>query len=74
MEKCYEVEVAVHGATPPRGKPVKAVSFIIKACCPQVARSIAMDHARAEKVRHPRTYKNATFSVADEKIRLFWEE
>lgn len=71
MDYRYEVEVTVHGATPPRGKPVRAVTFIVKACCPQVARSIAMDHVRAAQIRHPRIYKNASFSVSDDNIRLF---
>lgn len=71
MDKHYEVWVTVHGATPPRGRPIKAVTFIVKACCPQVARSLALEYARAAKAKHPRKYKNATFSVADDDIKLF---
>lgn len=71
MDRHYEVKVTVHGATLPKGKPVKAIVFIVKACCPQVARSMALDYARAAKVEHPRRFKNATFSVANENIKLF---
>lgn len=71
MDKYYEVEVTVHGATPPRGRPVIALTYIVKACCPQTARSLALEYARGTKEKHPRKYKNATFSVADDNIKLF---
>lgn len=71
MNKHYEVAVTVQGATPPRGKPVIELTYIVKACCPQVARAMALEYARATKAKHPRKYKNAVFYVADDKIRLF---
>lgn len=73
MDKHYQVDVTVHGATPPKGsKPVIGLTYIVKACCPQTARALALDYARGTKARHPRKYKNATFSVADENIKLFF--
>lgn len=69
--KHWDVLVTVHGATPPRGKPVKGVGYIVKACCPQTARSLALDYARATQAKHPRKYKNATFTVEDENIKEF---
>lgn len=71
MDKHYTVDVTVRGATPPRGKPVTALTYVVKACCPQAARCIALDYARATQARHPRKYKNATFFVADDSINLF---
>lgn len=70
--KHYEVEVTVHGATPPKNsKPVRAAVYIVKAESPEDAKAKALEYAEGSKHRHPRTYKNATFSVADENVKLF---
>ncbi len=72
MMKHYEVTVTVHGATPPKGhKPVIAIGFIVKTDSPEDAKVKALDCAKMSKQKHPRRYKNATFSVADENVRIF---
>ncbi len=69
--KHYEVTVTVHGATPPTGRPVKGVTFIPKANSPEEAAELALEYAKAARQKHPRIYKNATFSVLMENIKLF---
>lgn len=71
MDKTYQVEVTVRGATSPKGcKPVIGLTYFVRVCCPQVARVQAIEYARMTKAGHPRKYKNAVFFVSDENITL----
>lgn len=69
--KHYEVEVTVHGATPPKGNPIVSLTFIVKADSPENAAQMALDSAKLKQLQHPRMYKNATFSVSADRVKIF---
>lgn len=51
--KHYEVTVTVHGATPPKGKPLIALGYIVKTDSPKGAKQMALDCARMTQLQHP---------------------
>lgn len=68
----YQVDVTVQGTTPPNGsKPVIGLTYFVKTDSPEDAKAKAVDCAKLTQLRHPRKYKNATFSVADENVKIF---
>lgn len=67
----YQVEITVHGATPPRGKPVIQLTYIIKAENPTNAGLQALNFAKCTQTRHPHKFKNATFTVSPDSIKEF---
>ena len=49
--KHWEVLVTVHGATPPRGKPVKGVGYIVKTETAEDAKQKALDCAKLTQLQ-----------------------
>ena len=69
--KIWEVKVTINGATPPKGRAVTALTYIIRADSPVNAKLEALNRARCEQAAHPRKYKNATFSCKPDCCKEF---
>ena len=72
MKKHYVVDITVQGATPPRGRPIKEITFIIPSESEEEAMKKALEYANKQQKEHPRRYKNAIFSVSKENVKLFF--